>query len=207
MRKNDSLRKRDGARPSWWMLMAISLSTTAILCAHFGAGSESRRSNPSKTVTSSLQDPPARSYWSSGALMDTAGRSKAFDSGQGDELPARLPSPTTQTTQGAEAVPTQTPEGPTTYPGYLSYPDNVTTSLPLPNQARAVSASVTWQGTESLGIAIECPSGEHSAVGTSSAVSISADLVGSPCQLVLTEVSQASQPVPYLLSLNVTSSA
>ena len=124
-------------------------------------------------------------------------------SGSSLEIVPTAKNPTIVTTH--QSLPTN--ETTATYPGFLSYPDNITTAFPLPSDATAVSASATWQGGGPLNLAIECPSNVNHSTGYLYTVSIAGELHGSPCQLVLTEQGILTQPVPYSLDITVTTSA
>lgn len=206
-RRRSSPKRRD-ARPNWWVLLAVFLSMTAVLFAHAGA----RTSNKAHAPLLKTSIPGAKKYthftnqtpiaWSSGAPATNQKPNTPSDSAS-SVLITPAPTVTAQTTQQFIG----TPYSVTTYPGYLSYPDNVSTSFPIPAGATAVSASATWQGDGTLDLALECPSNEHDAMGSGSTVTISGALTGSPCELILSEDGEVTYPVSYSLVIKVTTSA
>ncbi len=104
-------------------------------------------------------------------------------------IPA-APAPATTTTIGAPAY---------HYAGYLSYPTNVASELPIPELAGPATVAASWTPTAPLAVSLDCPSGSQQTVGTSSA-SLTVRPAAS-CVLTLTEQSAVAAPVEYQIDV------
>ena len=205
--------KRDSGRPTWWVLLAVCLSITAVLFAHMGSRQKgtARRSGTQvaspRLNGSSAPHGGTQVTWSSGAPSRNA--AIAFPTvgpETGSILAIQSPTKISAATQVSQPPVGETVHTTTSnYTGYLSYPDDITTSFSLPPGGTEVTASATWQGSGGLDLSIHCPSNVQDSDGLESTVSVSGQLLGSPCELVLSEPGESTQPVPYSLNVTVTS--
>lgn len=198
--------ERTSTRPTWWVLLAVSMAVMALIFAR--SGGTNHRSTSTKG--SSPLNPPTFVKHSTGSAKQTP------------ELNQLSPIPSQPLSSSAAGIPkllgggvSASPSPPTpssttvtagttinTYPGYLSYPYNVVSSYPLVGATGSVTASATWQANATLDISISCPSGQRSSVGTS-AVSVSISTTTSPCSVRLSEEPAVLEAVAYDLRITI----
>jgi hypothetical protein len=115
------------------------------------------------------------------------------------------PSPATST-----SLPTQTEPRTTTtttievpayhYAGYLNYPTNVTSELPIPVVYGSTTFTVSWSPSVPLVLSVSCGNAFQQAVGMSSA-SITMSPPSSSCVLTLSEQTTLAGPIEYEISV------
>jgi len=198
--------ERASTRPTWWVLLAVSMAVMALIFAR-SAGTTHR--STSTRVLSPL-NPPTFVKRSAGSATQTP------------ELKQLSPIPTQPSNSSAVGTPklvgggvSSSPSPPTptsttvtagttvdSYPGYLIYPYNVISSYPIVGAPGSITASATWPANATLDVSISCPSDQRSSVGTSSA-SVSMATTTSPCTVHLSEEPTVSEPVAYDLTITI----
>lgn len=198
--------ERASTRPTWWVLLAVSMAVMALIFAR-SAGT-THRSNSASVPSPS--NPPKFVKRSGGSATQTP------------ELKRLSPIPTQPSSSNAVGTPklagggvSASPSSPTStsttvttrttvdsYPGYLSYPYNVVSSYPIVGAAGSITASATWPANATLDLSISCPSGQRSSVGTSTA-SVSMATTTSPCTVRLSEEPAVPEPVAYDLTVTI----
>ena len=199
--------ERASARPTWWVLLAVSMAIMALIFAR-SAGTTHRSTS---TRVLSPSNPPTFVKRSTGSATQTP------------ELKQLSPIPTQPSNSGAVGTPklggggvsvSPSPPTPTSttvtagttidsYPGYLIYPYNVVSSYPIVGAPGSITASATWPTNATLDVSISCPSDQRSSVGTST-VSVSMATTTSPCTVHLSEVPAVPEPVAYDLTVTIT---
>jgi hypothetical protein len=208
MRRAERRPERASTRPTWWVLLAVSMAVMALIFAL----SESTDHKSGSTKVSSLLNPPTFVKRSTGSakrtpeldqlspipsqtLSSSAGGTPTL---LGGAALARPPTPAPSST----TVTTGTTDATNTYPGYLSYPYDVASSYPVTGAVSSVTASATWQANATLDVSISCPSGQQSSVGTST-VSVSMSTTTSPCSVRLSEQPAVMEAVAYDLTITI----
>jgi hypothetical protein len=114
------------------------------------------------------------------------------------------PSPATSTSLPTETTPsmtTTTLEAPAYhYAGYLDYPTNVTSELPVPVSFGSTTFTVSWTPSVPLVLSVSCGNASQQAVGMTSA-SITMSSRSSSCVLILTEQTTLAGPIEYEISV------
>lgn len=187
-------------RPTWWVLLAVSMAIMALVFAH-SAGAHNHKTPP--VATDPLNFP---------TFVTRSGPSVSRSLKQVSPIPIQSSTTTTTdiasrpTNQDAPVetsptyVPTETDGSVESYPGYLSYPDNITTSYPIDNVGANVTASVSVAANANVEVSISCSGTQQTAAGTSN-VSISMTAASPPCTVQLTDETNATDPVPYNLTV------
>jgi hypothetical protein len=200
-------------RPTWWILLTITLAVVAVTFAHIGMSTHPRPSSPFSSVAPTSRDirnvpnVPLHSSKEKTPLDNTPALYH-IDSNQGSTAP-----PTTQSSliRPTAASPTGDPittppvaatpsNGNETISGYLSYPDNIESFIAIPAVTGVVTVSAAWSTGAPLGLSIVCSSSTQTMTGTS-AIHVSTSVGGSPCTVRLYEESPVSEPVPYTLNV------
>jgi hypothetical protein len=200
-------------RPTWWILLTITLAVVAVTFAHIGMSTRSRRSSPFSSVAPTGRDTrndPSLPLHSSKekAPLDNSPALYHVDSNQGSTAPATTQSsliPPTAAAPAGDPITTQpvttTPSnGDETISGYLSYPDNIESFISIPAVTGAITVSAAWSTGAPLGLSIVCSSSTQTMTGTS-ALHVSTSAGDSPCTVRLYEESPTSEPVPYTLNV------
>jgi hypothetical protein len=208
IRRAERRPERASTRPTWWILLAVSMAVMALIFAL--SDGTNPKSTPAKE--SSLLNPPIFVNRSTASAKRTpelnqlspipsqplSSRAAGTPTLPGSGVSARPSSSTPPST----AVTTGTPGTTYTYPGYLSYPYNVASSYPVAGAAGSVTASAAWQANATLDVSISCPSGQRSSVGTST-VSVSMATTISPCSVRLSEQPAVLEAVAYDLTITI----
>jgi hypothetical protein len=187
------------AHPSWWVLLAVSMALVAIIFAR-SANTPNRKAQaipqqprspgiPGRRPTRPVAGTPtARSIVRPTAPNTTALTTEGFTS------QSLYPGISTNT---GETTPTVT-----SYPGYLSYPDNVSSSFPILTTASGqVAAVASWTTGATLVLSIDCASGTRSLEGTSTD-SVSISVAIAPCTVTLSEKNSDAGPIEYTLNVS-----
>jgi hypothetical protein len=88
------------------------------------------------------------------------------------------------------------------YPGYLSYPDNIVTSYPFDSVSGQITATASWTAEATIEVSVDCAASQRWASGTSMA-SVSISAAAAPCTVQLTEETDASEPIAYNLTVTI----
>lgn len=91
-----------------------------------------------------------------------------------------------------------------TFPGYLIYPDNIISSIPIPASGSIV-ADAAWSPDAPLELILSCGPADQMATGSYQA-SVTMNTVESACTVALQEHGSVAGPIDYTLSVAVTSS-
>jgi hypothetical protein len=190
--------ERASARPTWWVLLAVSMAVMALVFARSpgtihrsDSGSLSNPMNDLHVGKSSNSSTPQ--------IPVLAKASTPPDQASSTTTLPLQPSPS-ESQPGSFVQP-----GPTTAPvnravqsfaGYLSYPDNVVSSYPVSGGAGEVTAVASWTTVATLQLSISCPAGQRSISGTSIAT-VSMPVTAAPCTVALSEVTAHVGPVAY----------
>jgi hypothetical protein len=197
--------ERSSARPTWWVLLAVSMAVMAVIFAR-SAGT-SHRSNSASTSRPpnprTFEGRSARTTAQTPLLKQvspvSSQPSSATTPGTPQQTGGALPSPSSPTSTSATTPVGQTVES---YPGYLSYPENVVSSYPIPGMAGDVTASASWPSDVTLDLSISCPSGQRSVAGVSTA-SVSMVVTSPSCTVKLSEATAVTEPVAYKLTITI----
>ena len=189
MIRRDNGTKRQ-SRPGWWTLLAISLALIATLFA------KSAHSNTSPAVTHSYP------------YAHRAGAQMAWSIGA-DHIPDL---PTNAPIASGVAEPTgdlhSLPQAIVSYsfPGYLSYPDNVISSFPIVNSVGLVDVDAAWSPAAPLELSVACGATTQSAMGSSD-VSVRMSSTTSSCTIAIQEQGKILGSIDYTLNVSVNASA
>lgn len=198
------------SRPTWWILLTITLAVVAVTFAHIGESSHSRPSSPFAVVptnrdTRSAPNLPLHSSKVNGQssshapLDENASNQKSMTGPATQNSPS--PSTSSASTGGRTTEPVAAPTtGTETIYGYLSYPDNIESFIAVPAAAGVVTASAMWSTGASLELSIACSSSSQTMFGTA-AVRVSVSAVNTPCTIRLYEQLPVLEPVPYTLNV------
>jgi len=178
------------SRPGWWVLLATAMATLALIVVarpHSHTGLTRTALRP--------QAPPIRSAIarSSPPWSTSISHSNVTQLPQG---PATTPSTTTSTNSPPHSGNPLTES----YPGYLSYPDNVTSSFPVYGTGR-ITAVASWSPTMPLTLSLRCGSRDEASTDTSNAtISLESD---TPCTLAIDEQGVEPGPIDYTVTVTV----
>src|SRR5579872_422994 len=143
------------SKPGWWTLLAVSLSLIAAL---FAKSAHSTSSSVAIQAYSHDHRTGAQLDWSIAAAPLAS-------------LPtsAAIAPVAVQTDADAQV---QSPSYETySFPGYLSYPDNVISTFPIVNSTGLVAVSAAWSPEALLEVSVACGTTTRSVTG-SSAISL-----------------------------------
>jgi hypothetical protein len=196
--------ERSSTRPTWWVLLAVSMAVMALIFART-AGITHRSTSASIRISSNAPtsvkrsapaaaQPPELRQISPTPLQSPTSTTISTPQPTGRALPSPIPPSLTSTTAASGSI--------VEYPGYLTYPDNVVSSYPVLETAGDVTASASWATDSTLDVSISCPSGQRSASGTST-VSVSMAVTTSLCTVRLTEETAVVEPISYNLTVAV----
>jgi len=195
---------REANRPTWWVLLAVSLAIIAVMFARSGANT--RLVNGPHGTSSNNPSRPLSSNSANGRLTQQQDASRGTQNSQssilngsntfGQELHVASPPPVAQAASPALPV-TPTVDS---YPGYLEYPDNVMSSFPVAPITGEISATASWSTGSTLELSISCPSDRRASIG-SSETSVSIATSNSGCIVALKEVGITVQPIPFTLTI------
>jgi len=85
------------------------------------------------------------------------------------------------------------------WPGNLSYPDDVSAQYPVATTGGEVSATATWSGTPTLVLEVSCAGGRQTQSGQSG-LYVSLDAAAGSCAVTLSEPAGTQATVSYTLS-------
>lgn len=183
--------------PHWWTILLISLALIAIVFDKVGHP-PSRHVSHERTTGADYSD----HYRMQPVLAWAIGSAQAV------EPPTASVSTTAQGVNhlGNGSTPVSTIPTATSYtfPGYLVYPENVITSIPIAVSGR-IAASASWSPNAPLELTLSCGPSDQTTTGSSqAALAISA--VDSSCTVALQEQGRVAGPVDYTLDVAVTPS-
>jgi hypothetical protein len=184
--------------PPWWTILLISLALIAIVFDKVGHPS-SRHISHERTTGAAYSD----HYRMQPVLAWAIGPVQAVEPPS-----ASVPSTTAQggdhLGHGSTPVSTIPTTTSYTFPGYLVYPENVITSIPIAASGR-IAASASWSPNAPLELTLSCGPSDQTTTGSSqAALAISA--VDSSCTVALQEQGRVAGPVDYTLDVAVTPS-
>ena len=146
----------------------------------------------STTSTTAIDPPPVSSPISAGGSHPIS----TTTSGAAPTTTAPVPA-TTSTTAGYVA-PHVTSK---TYPGNLSYPDNVSARYSQATSAGQVSGSATWSGTAQLSITVACPGSAPVQQTGTSGLYVSTESSSGTCTVTIAEPAGTQASVSYSISI------
>ncbi len=205
--RGSSSTSRSGSyKPTWWGVLAVALAVIAVTFGRLGHDTTGQ-AEPQIASTA----PTARDLRLIPASPVHASRIRPQDNGSqssprnaapptSDPTAPSLPPRTdalrqaTTTTQPTALLASQT------FPGYLSFPDNVSSFLSLPGADGPIVVSASWLSDTPLELTVSCASTTQSSAGTYEA-RVSVPAVQSPCTVRLNEESPTSSPIPYTISV------
>jgi len=179
-------------RPNWWILLAISLALIAIIFSHLAASpppQESLHTSSTTTSTVGTVDHPSDSPVPHPVAVDPP-----------PQTSTSVTPPTTyggQTTTTLVIQPQVTTE---TFPGYLNFPENIVSTIPLTSRNGPVTASATWNGGASMDLGIQCGSAQEQSSGTSTAT-VHLDNASAACIVTISEAIPIGVPVSYTVTV------
>jgi hypothetical protein len=193
------------ARPTWWVLLAVSMAVMALIFSR--SGGTTHKAGVSNSLERS--DDRSRATEPNPETPQTPALVRAATTP--NVLPSSSTSPVQSHDTGRQPPSSAMPILPTTTTtvmptieslrGYLTYPENVVSSYPIVGTGRDVTASATWSGQTTLDLSINCSEDQRSVRGTSTAsVSIA---VSSPCTVNLTDEGLSTVPVIYDLTITM----
>ena len=192
------------ARPSWWMLLAVSLAIIAVIFARSPG-------NPNRKAVPGFHQPrsPVALGHQLTPLLQAHRRPVPrilrlfLDQPIRVQLQCQLGSCLCRPLQ-RHPRPASRSAAPTTisYPGYLDFPDNVVSSFPVPDGSGELTASASWQVDTTLDLSIACGTDRRSVNGALTAT-VSMGLVTSPCFVTLAEPGALTTPIAYTVTLTV----
>jgi hypothetical protein len=189
-------------RPTWWVLLAVSMAIMALVFAH-SAGEH---------------HPQSRAIAINPSILPTFADRSGPSISRTLKQVSPIPSPSSTTTTAVPYPPSDTgprfqtpPASPVTetagsvrsYPGYLNYPDDIETSYPIDNVGGNIAASVSFVGDSNVEVSIDCSDAQRSATGTST---VATSLIGAtpPCTIEVTDEGVTWEPITYSLIVTTT---
>lgn len=202
-------RDDSSARPTWWVLLAVSMAIMALVFARSAGDHHPKtpaiaidpsilprfvnRSGPSISQTLKQVSPiPRQSTTTTTPITHLPSSASPHI----QTPPTYSTMPTYSTTETAGSV--------QSYPGYLSYPDDIATSYPIHSVGGNITASVSLVASSNVEVSINCSDAQRSATGMS-AVAVSMVGATSPCTVQVADETDTSEPIAY--SLTVTTSS
>lgn len=178
--------------PGWWILLAISLALVATLFA------KSSKSEDRSAPNSFARQPYSDQYragssieWTIGAANTTLWQS---------DLPV---SSSDLGLQQSEAIDSTRTTGVSySFPGYLSYPDNVISSFPIGESAGTVVARASWSPAAPLELSVTCGPANQTANGSFDA-SVIVITSTSSCTVALEEQGAVVGSIDYTVDVTV----
>jgi len=194
---------REANRPTWWVLLAVSLAIIAVMFARSGSNARlakglhgTNSNDPSRQPANNsafgrkleqqLAPPGPQSPQSILSGSNTSGEELHVAS---PPSVAQVPSPTLPVTPTVDS-----------YPGYLEYPENVMSSFPVAPITGEISATASWSTGATLELSISCPPDRRASTG-SSETSVSMLTSNSGCIVALKELGITVQPIPFTLTI------
>jgi hypothetical protein len=213
-RRSSSTTSPGSYKPTWWAVLTVALAVVAVTFAHLGhdtTGQLGSQISSSAPVANDLRSIPTSPL--NGLRVppqDNAPQSSLRHSAiPTSNSPAPSLSPRTQEPREVATTTTTTTttvlEGSRTFPGYLNYPDNVSSFLSLPNMAGPFVVSASWLSGAPLALTVSCASTTQSSAGTYE-TKVSIPAVQGPCTVRLNEESPTNSPVSYTISVTDSSS-
>jgi len=202
------------SRPTWWVLLAITLAIVAVTFAHIGASDTPEKPSQFSSAAPTSRDVSAAPKWplhsskvnvqfkEDPGFGQPAPSQQLIDPSPAQGAPHQSPTTTlaSSSTTTAPASNGNPPSSAQTFSGYLSYPDNVESFLTLSARTGRITASATWSIAASLGLSIACSSSGQTIDGNSP-LQVSAVAVNASCTIKLIEAVPVKEPIPYTLNV------
>src|SRR5579871_4212655 len=168
------------SRPGWWTLLAISLSLIAVL---FAKSAHSTSSSVAIEAYSHGHRTSAQLDWSIASTPPSNLRTSAVIA----PVAVQTDADTQKLAPSYEAY---------SFPGYLSYPDNVISSFPIANAIGLVVVNAAWSPEAPLTVSVACGTTTQAATG-SSAISLTIKAVSPSCTIAIQEEGKILGSVDY----------
>ena len=200
--------ERASARPTWWVLLAVSMAVMALIFARTPgtidrsvSASQSNPLNGLPVGKSPISPTPQVPVLAKASTPPNQAQSTTA-------LPRQDSAPELPSGSILQPTPSTAPVKPAveSFAGYLSYPDNVVSSYPVSDSAGEVTAVASWTAVATLKLSINCQTGQRSISGTSNA-SVSMPITTAPCTVMLSEVTANPGPVTYDLTVTMNQDA
>jgi hypothetical protein len=198
-------------RPTWWVVLAVSLALMALIAATAartgGTSNGPHLPNPSgaRTSTTTSQPSVAASSHSTTvpSVASTSPSSPLVATGSTTAPATRTPNAITTSppTTAAAVSNTTSPPG-VTNQGYLQPPLNSSATYSFNGQGPS-RVSVTWSGSTYLTLQVTC-TGFNQSTGGSSAMALSIPNAQGACQATVGEPSTESTTLSYTIAITPT---
>jgi hypothetical protein len=182
------------ARPGWWVLLTILLALIATL---FAKPSKPRTRPTSESFTESAYSDEHRA---NASIEWTNATSIGPTNQQHPDNDQTLTSSTFEPPQPPQIKPAGTSGDSYSFPGYLSYPDNVTSSFPIDESAGTVVVSASWSPDAPLELSVTCGPTTQTATGSSEATVTVTTLVPS-CTASIGEQGAVTGSISYTIEI------
>lgn len=179
-------RKRRQPKPGWWTLLAIALALIAVLFA---------KSTHSDTSPAVIQAYP-HAHRAGAQMAWSIGVDRIPDLPTNTPVASTVVEPTGDVQSLAQSTVSYS------FPGYLSYPDNVISSFPIVNSVGLVVVDAAWSPAAPLSLSVACGATTQSAVGSSD-VSVRMSSTTSSCTVAIQEQGKVIGSIDYTLSVSV----
>jgi len=187
------------------VVLGVALAVVAILTALYKTPARAVLPSPVRnldappaTTSTTRADPPPTTTTVPGAsALGAPGQLAHIATPPASTTTTTAPSPpaTTTTVYVAPHVASQS------YPGNLTYPDNISARYSETTTAGEVSGSATWSGTPDLTITVSCPGSPSASQTGTSGLYVSASSSGGTCDITIAEPSSEQATVSYTLSV------